>query len=215
MDGYSSIGVPWWDDKPVAIVGNGPSLKGFDYERLRGMHVLAVKGAIFNIPWADLGFGLDIPRYLEWQGMLNTVRAMPVYWATPKIKFLGPGPHPPCVRFLRRIDLSDLSDDPTAICSGGSSGFGAFNVAWLKRARRIVLLGFEYNADQAGHADTRAYIMGRTQDEDRWKQWAKNFNRIKRRTDQAGVTVINAALSSRISCFPKMDIDSALREIAA
>jgi hypothetical protein len=213
-DTFSQVGPPWWDDKPVAIVGNGPSLRGFDYERLRACHVLAVKGAIFNIHWADAGFGLDIPRYLEWLGMLNTVRTMPVYWATPKIKFLGPGPHPPCVRFLRRVDISDLSDDPYAVCSGGTSGFGAFNLAWLKRAKRIVLLGFEYNAEQGGHADTRAYIMDRKQDEDRWKAWAKNFDKLKRRVDCAGVKVINAAPNSRIAAFPKMDIESALREIA-
>lgn len=213
---YSCIGAPWWDDKPVAIIGNGPSLKDFDYERLRGaFHVLAVKGAMFNVPFADLGFGLDIPRYLEWQGMLNAVRTMPVYWATPKIKYLGAGPHAPCVRFLKRLDHPDMSDDPSAICSGGTSGFGALNVAWLKRAKRIVLLGYEYNADVGGHADTRAYIMSRPQDGDRWNEWAKNFGRIRRRIDLAGIKIINAAPASRIAAFPKMDIAQALREIAA
>jgi hypothetical protein len=213
---YARIGAPWWDDKPVAIIGNGPSLRAFDYERLRGaFHVLAVKGAMFNIPWADAGFGLDIPRYLEWHGMLNAVRTMPVYWATPKIKFLGDGPHAPCVKFLKRLDHSDLSDDPSAVCSGGTSGFGAFNLAYLKRAKRIVLLGFEYNADAGGHADTRAYIMDRSQDGDRWKQWARNFGSIKRRIDLAGIKVINAAPASRIVAFAKMSIDEALREITA
>jgi hypothetical protein len=211
-DDFSRIGPPWWDGKPVAIVGNGPSLKGFDYERLRGFHVLAVKGQMFNIPWADAGFGLDIPRYIEWCGMLNTVR-YPVYWATPKMKLLGPGPHAPCIRFLRRIDLSELSDDPAAICSGGTSGFGALNVAWLKRARRIVLLGFEYNGD-CGHADTRAYINSREQNGPRWHQWANNFGMARRRLEVAGVKIINAAPKSRITAFPRTDIDAALRELA-
>jgi hypothetical protein len=166
--GFSPVGPPWWDARPVAIVGNGPSLRGFDYLRLRGFHVLAVKGQMFNIAFADAGFGLDIPRYVEWCGMLGTL-SMPVYWATPNMRLLGEGPHAPCVRFLRRIDLTDLSDDPAAIFSGGSSGFGALGLAWLKRARRIVLLGFEYNGDYGEHADTRAYIHQREQKEWQWR----------------------------------------------
>jgi len=210
---FSSIGPPWWDDRPVAIVGNGPSLKGFDYSRLDGMHVIAVKGAMFNTPRADCGFGLDIPRYLEWQGMFNRVPFL-IYWAVPKIKFAGPGPHAGQIRFLRRLDSPALSQDPSSIYSGGSSGFGALNLAHLKRAKRIVLLGLEYNADAAGHADTRAYIMDRTQDAGRWKEWARNFGSLKRPLDLAGVSVINAAPASRITAFEKMDMDSALRCIS-
>jgi len=56
----------------------------------------------------------------------------------------------------RRIDISNLSDDPGAICSGGSSGFGAVNLAWLKRSRRMILLGFDYDTEK-GHADLRAF----------------------------------------------------------
>jgi hypothetical protein len=199
----------------VAIVGNGPSLRGFDYERLRGgFHVLAVKGAIFNVPWADAGFGLDIPRYVGWRGMLGAV-TMPVYWATPRMDMLGDGPHAPCVRFLRRIDLTDLSDDPAAVFSGGTSGFGALNLAWLKRAKRIVLLGFEYNGDAERHADTRAYIAPREQKEWQWQLWAANFGKVRRRIEIAGVKVINAAPESRITAFARMSIDEALANVQA
>ena len=54
---YGKIGKPFWDDKPVAVVAGGPSLVDFDFEQLRGAHVLAVKGSMFDIPWADAGFG--------------------------------------------------------------------------------------------------------------------------------------------------------------
>jgi hypothetical protein len=210
---YARVGPPWWTGKPVAIVGNGPSIRGFDCKRLRGgFHVLAVKGAMFNIPWADAGFGLDNPRYCEWSNMLHTVRC-PVYWATNKLKFLGDGPHAPCMRFLRRIDISNLSDDPGAICSGGSSGFGAVNLAWLKRSRRMILLGFDYDTEK-GHADLRAYLQNRSQCPAAWFTWAKNFDRMKRDIDvQGGATIINASPQSRIAAFPKMDIEAALAAI--
>jgi hypothetical protein len=210
---YARVGPPWWDTKPTAIVGNGPSLRGFDLERLRGdFHVLAVKGAMFNIPWADAGFGLDNPRYVEWANMLHTIR-YPIYWATNKLKFLGPGPHAPNTHFLRRIDISNLSDEPNAICSGGSSGFGAMNLAWLKRSRWMLLLGFDYDPEK-GHADERAYLSTRSQCNAAWYTWAKNFSGMKRDIDvQGGATIINASPKSRIAAFPKMDIEAALAQI--
>jgi hypothetical protein len=210
-ESFASIGPPWWDDRPVAIVGNGPSLKGFDVERLRPFHVLAVKGAMFNIPFAKAGFGLDIPRYHEWREILGTL-SYPVFWATVQVKFLGELPHAKNLQVIRRVDISDLSDDPSAICSGGTSGFGAVNLAWLKRGRRMLLLGFDYNADQGGYTDRRAYVEQRPQDQDRWIAWAKNFNKLKRRTDALGLTIVNASPTSRITAFPRMDIDAALKE---
>lgn len=210
---FVKIGWPYWESKPTVIVGNGTSIKGFDLEKLRvKFHVLAVKGAMFNIGFADAGFGLDTPRYLEWRGMFHTVN-YPVYWAVPELKFIGDGPHSPCIRFVRRIDLSDISDDPTAIMSGGSSGFGALNLAYLKRASRIVLLGYDYDGDVNGNADNRAYISARPQEESRWRSWSKNFDKVKRRFETAGVRIINASPQSRIPTFEKMDIESALIEI--
>jgi hypothetical protein len=211
---FTRVGPPWWDEKPCAIVGNGPSLRGLDLGRLRSdFHVLAVKGAMFNVSWADAGFGLDLPRYREWQGIIGTL-TYPVYWATPKLKFLSDCTHPRNVRLIRRVDIPALSDDPTAICSGGSSGFGAVNLAWLKRSRRMLLLGFDYNADAGGHHDLRAYVSLQSQDEMRWRQWAKNFNRLQREIDlNGGAVIINAAPESRITAFPRMDIEAALAEI--
>jgi hypothetical protein len=210
---FKSVEPPWWDDKPVAIIGNGKSILGFDLNRLRGrFYVLAVKGAMFNIPWADAGFGLDTPRYLEWCGMLNTIR-YPVYWAAQKVEHFGPGPHAPCVRFIRRIDTSDISDDASAIFSGGSSGFGALNVAHLKHAKRVMLLGYDYDADTRGFADLRAYIETRSQDENRWRTWGKAFDQVKRRFETQGTQIINASPKSRIPTFPKMTIDEAMEEV--
>lgn len=215
---FDKVEGPWWSEKPVAIVGNGPSLIGFDYTRLRDVfHVLAVKGAMFNMPWADAGFGLDIPRYREWCGILGTV-TYPVYWATPTFdnKVMGEE-HAPNVRFLRRIDINDVSDDPSAICAGGTSGYGAVNLAWLKKSRRMLLLGFDYSAtapQRGPWADGRAYVGDRPADESRWLVWAKNFTMMKRRIDVlGGAKIINASPQSQITAFPRMEIDAALKEI--
>lgn len=35
------------------VVGSGPSLRGFDYESLRGQKIIAVNSAVRFVPWAD------------------------------------------------------------------------------------------------------------------------------------------------------------------
>ena len=145
MDTYGKISKPYWDDKPVAIVGGGPSLVGFDFERLRGAHVLAVKGSIFDIPWADAGFGLDMPRYHEWRDKLANVQSR-VYWAVPEDQLQKTGAPPSKnVTFLKRLPGENLSDDPSEIYGGGTSGFGAVQICLHKHAKTIVLFGYDYD----------------------------------------------------------------------
>jgi len=68
-----------WSDRPVALVACGPSMAGFDLNRLRGLcRIIAVKEMIFAMPWADEGFGLDLGwmspsrrwnRLASWSGL--------------------------------------------------------------------------------------------------------------------------------------------------
>jgi hypothetical protein len=74
----------------------------------------------------------------------------------------------------------------------------------------MLLLGFDYNGE-VGHCDLRAYIETRSQDMARWHHWAKNFKTMKRDLDvQGGALIVNACETSRISVFPKLDIERAL-----
>src|SRR5580765_4838948 len=125
MEVYGKIGKPFWDNKPVAVIGGGPSLKGFDFEALCGCHVLAVKGSMFDIPWADAGFGLDMPRYMEWRERLAALPCR-VYWAVPEDQLTKTGPPPSKnITFLKRLDGENISYDPGEIYGGGTSGFGS------------------------------------------------------------------------------------------
>src|SRR6185369_15005299 len=64
----------WWD-QTVFIVGGGPSLKSFDFDLLRGRHVLAINAAGYDVPWADLLYFQDyhwmqqnLPLIRNWAG---------------------------------------------------------------------------------------------------------------------------------------------------
>jgi len=206
---HGKVSEPWWDDRPVAIVAGGPSLRGFDFERLRGAHVLAIKGSIFDIPWADAGFGLDMPRFEDWRDKLAAV-PMRVYWACPEDykKQIAP---PENVTLIRRLPGEGVSTDPRRIFTGGTSGFGALQIALLKRAKRIVLFGYDYNGDYHPSRDfrhnDRHYERRRTQNRKNWEAWAKYFDLFK--PCLKDVEIINTKPSA-ITTFEKMSIDDAI-----
>ena len=216
-DVYGKIGAPYWDDKPVAIVGGGLSLQNFDFERLRGAHVLAIKGSIFDIPWADAGFGLDMPRYEEWRDKLAQL-PMRIYWAVPdNDRWVDRAKGPPSdnITFLKRLDGENMSDDPGEIYGGGTSGFGGMQIALHKRAKEIVLFGFDYvpgsvgTAEQLGtvrHND-QYYEKKRAQNDHNWMMWAQHFNVYMDYIREQGITVWNACPNSRIDCFQKCTLD--------
>jgi len=217
MDVYGKISKPYWDDKPVAIVAGGPSLVGFDFEQLRGAHVLAVKGSIFDIPWADAGFGLDMPRYHEWRDKLANVQAR-VYWAVPEDQLEKTGPPPSKnVTFLKRLNGENMSDDPSEIYGGGTSGFGALQIALHKRAKSIVLFGFDYDGAYEAHTgfrhNDRHYEKRRAQSWANWDAWAKHFSVYVPYLNEQGISVFNACPSSAIACFQKVTLEDGIMRL--
>jgi hypothetical protein len=200
---YGKINKPFWDDRPVAVVGGGPSLIDFDFERLRGAHVLAVKGSIFDIPWADAGFGLDVPRYKCWRDKLANVQSR-VYWAVPEDQIDKAGPPPSKnITLLKRLDGQQVSDDPGVIYDGGTSGFGALQICIHKRAKQIVLFGFDY--DGSSHAPSGVgQEKRRAQSAANWAGWAERFSIYSPYFNQHGIHIVNACPTSAIRCFQKV-----------
>lgn len=215
-----AIGPPWFDDAPVAIVAGGKSLVGFDFERLRGVHVIAVKGSIFDIPWSDCGIGIDYPRLCEWvsAGKFENV-TMPVYWTMTAgmWKNLKITAKPKCMTFLTERSEHSLSMVPTEIARFGSSGLTALNLATLKRGGikyPIYLFGFDYNvkADQKKiHHNEQHYKHARPQPVDMWLNWARAYSAIAGQLiNVLHAKVINVNPESGITCFPKVSIEQAL-----
>jgi hypothetical protein len=181
-DGYGKVSKPFWDDKPVAVIGGGPSFRDFDLERLRGAHVLAVKSVIIEVPWADACYGSG--SYSDWRSKLENVQSR-VYWAADQ-----PEPSSKNITFLKRLDGEGVSDDPGEIYGGKTAGFGAMQICIHKRARTIVLFGFDY---------------------DQWPKWAEHFGVYASYFTQHGVNIVNASPRSKIRCFQKVGLDDGVR----
>lgn len=136
-----------WKNQPAYVVAGGPSLIGFDFNKLKGKNVVAVKSAAYYLPWASAYFSMDIVNWnfasrldslkqVEFKG--DIVIACNEYWQAPcpvdDVKFLirdnGPG----------KCGISFQKDR----VQGHNSGFSALNYTFLRGANPIYLLGFDF-----------------------------------------------------------------------
>lgn len=199
-----------WHDRPLAIVGCGPSLQTFDLNRIRdtGARVLAVKGAIFDLPWAYMGFGLDWPRFKQWRDRLAEA-TMPIVWAfEPDVSISLPAN---VMAIKRKNGTNALSTDPAALTCGGTSGFAALNLAFLKGAKQIVLFGYDHTAKGAQwHANWKHYAGHRNHSRRNWGTWAENYEATLPLLRQNGVEVANASPESLIGAFPRCSLEDGL-----
>ena len=216
---FSSVGPPYWNDAPVLVIGTGPSLKGFDLSRLRGLgHVLGINEAWRDLPFADACFTVDTTFLWRRKRELTALaRRMPFYAAIPATTTQSHIPDPKFAHvdgaiYLERLTkCGPMSTNPSAIEAGGHSGFGAVNLADLKRGKLIYLFGFDYTA---GH-----YCDDRYPDQPNnlryLRGWMGNFNTALPGLKARGVSVINASPKSNMTTFPRITLDQAMAELEA
>lgn len=208
------VEAPWWDDKPLAIVGTGTSLNGFDFDAFDNprFRVLAVKEAVWDLPFAAAVFGLDRPWINRQAQKLQDCPVPKVLSVEPEVR--------PCANiagalYIMRARFPGFSDDPALIQSGANSGFGAVNYAYLKRAKHICLFGFDYRPGphycQERYVDDRGNPQPADQNARYWVNWGDNFNDCRAQLEREGVTIMNASIHSTVKAFPKCSIEEGLK----
>jgi len=197
-------------DEPVYIVGGGPSLKGFDFSRIRGAGYLL--GCNKSAWWAgcDGLFTLDqhfarmhrkdIADFVSygrdaWLAMpVNDDRHDPI-----------PGAH-----YVIRDRGKGLSDDPRYIY-GVNSGFGALGLAYMMQAPSIALLGLDMQYGKDGSTHAHEGYSWHNPKAHRWmcRFWSKAFDQAAQQCAAAGIEVINyvGPQGSAITAFPTAPLD--------
>lgn len=189
---------PWTE---VFLVGGGSSLKGFDFTRLRERVVVAVNDALLYLPWATAVFSIDA----QWvENRLHQLRtfAGSKYLAISPVNGLE-------ANYLQKVRGLELSEQWPVVHAAGNSGYGALNLAVLKGAKRIVLLGYDfYSAKQHWHAGYR--WVSTSAEDGVYAHWAEHFTSALPQLNRLGVEVLNASPKSLITAFPKVSIDEVL-----
>jgi hypothetical protein len=203
------IGAPYWDQKPVVLVAGGPSLRGFDFNRLLAFDawIVGVNESIFCLPRCDAGVTVDKvftkERFVQLKEKI--AGGMEMIIAT------GANvPGPIDATILGRLLTNKLSAKPDLIVTCGTSGYGALNVAFLKRAKHVLLLGYDYSADGAHHHEDYPWHKPPKR-ADCWGFWAKFYDSTVPQLQQARVDVFNASPKSAIKAFGRGTIDEGLR----
>lgn len=209
---FEPVCPPDWSDRPCAIVGTGPSLKGFDFERLRGpWRVLAVKEAMHDLPFADCIHGVDFPWMMARNKELaaraaagiEVLLSAPAQGCLPGIEVAG-------ARWAVRARACDgMSSEPSTLESGSHSGYSALNIAWHRRPPVVVLFGYDYGA---GHYNQAVYDArgGGTLWAKYAPRWVNNFNGLQKRFVSRSIQVFNASPKSNLHEFEKVTHDRAI-----
>lgn len=205
----------------IVIVASGPSLNNFNFNILKrdDLYIITVNDAGKYVPFADAWFTLD-PWGLhgpqlppdDFSGKLFA--AVPEDFGLPNARIsehrtVCPRP----ITYLHRIVFHSrtpltndeyrnwgLNEDPSCI-NTLNSGFGAFNLAYHMRPKKILLLGLDashgYFYDT--HKNTRSLSF-----------LPLIFESTIPQIERAGISVVNGSVNSRITCFERMSIENAL-----
>ncbi len=188
-----------FEGQAVFIVGGGPSIKGFDFDRLRGHNVIAVNNSGLDlVPWAHVLFWAD-KRWLEW----NNTRLEEHYG---KYKVSRKTPHIKTAHDIKVMQFKAkcFSKQPDAV-GGWCGGSSAINLAYLMGAKTIILMGFDMRPGNYHDDHKLPHLEGQHRD-----KFIPTLEAMAPTLDKLGVTVINTNHRSALRCFPFADIEELL-----
>lgn len=213
---WGAVGPQDWQDGITAIVGSGPSLRGVDLNALRAdpriKHFIAVKEAVWDMPWADACVCVD-QKWPRRRHAELSASPVPLYLCL-GMPYDGPIPHN--ATFLRQQLRGWISDDAGSLVMGATSGYAALGYAYLRGARRILLLGYDYRhaRDGAHHARPDWNPWYQPGSERLWTYWRDPFHEAAAVLRSRGVAVVNASPGSALSAFPVHPVPCALAHLA-
>lgn len=198
----------YWDGKDVFILGSGPSLYGFDFNRLKGKKSIACVHTIDYSPHSEFMVMLDTSAYIGFRQKPG--KGAPYHTIAPEgvcapRGMLTPGRSVTRLKTGKKFSYDILND---GAYGRFSSGYYATSIAIAMGAARIFLLGHdacEHNGrmhfydtmkvkkewPRGAHDKYETFAHG-------WKAFAKVGN------------IYNCSDISKVDVFPKMSIDEAL-----
>lgn len=220
-------GIEWGSVSPdavnsnIIIVGSGKSLTGFDFNRLRGLGtIITVNDTGRYIPFADMWFTLD-PWGLNGPQLPpnfagKMFAAVPEDYGTARAQVAEHRVTPdPRITFLHRLRSHNkvgvssetafkrgLSDDTSCI-STGNSGYGALNLAYHFRPKKILMLGIDgtvgYHYQNGKSNRPLTYLPDM-------------FESAKAQLDAAGIELINGSVNSAVTAYPRFTVAEGIKE---
>lgn len=192
-----------WIGKTVFLIGGGPSLTGFDFERLRGKGIIvAINDAVRFAPFADVAFTIDTVWIDKRVAVLEAfageiVAAVPKDYQCPIAR----------ARLLRRVNAVKISMRGDSLSTGGNSGYAALMMALIRGAVRVYLLGYDMTGAGHFHGGYRWRSRFGAQ---QYPLWAKRFGTLAALAQLTGAEVLNCNRNSAITAFPFANLEETI-----
>lgn len=211
MSDYYSISRDW-QGETVVCIASGPSLTDADVEKVRKAHaqgkckVIVVNDNYLKAPWADHLHFCDAKWY-EWHHRKEEFKSF-----TNVITTLADNVPDSRVKRLCKGEQKGLSALPDTINHGSNSGYQAVNIAVLRGAKKIVLLGYDMQG-QKTDKDIKMHWFG----DHKIKTppavcniWLDCWPSAKECLDFLEIKVIQATRETSLDIFPRQSIGAAL-----
>lgn len=186
------------------VIGSGPSLKGFPFDRLPAGRRIGANKAGW-LASCDTLVTVDHNFHRNFSEQLRTFPGA-VYAA-----FSQPRENLPNVTYWQHQGREGLSSTP-GLLYGSNSGFAAVNLAILLGYTDIALLGFDFQwVDGQSHFH-EGYPTTRPHADRQLSGWAQSFAQIAPDLRARGIHVTNfvGPAGSRLKVFPTRPLDEAI-----
>jgi len=204
MSHFTSVQAPWWDDRPLIVVGGGPSLEPYDCSDLREHGRVVIMNDAVNYCKADVLMSIDANWMRRSQSLVQEFEGeevwliASVYVKPYNVKTIA------TVNYLKRGEKGTLGETKKAIYCAGHSGYAILNLAYLKKAKEIYLLGYDMNEgphDQWHDYEEEINLPRRAFNPNYYRDWPREFDELAPTLVGAGMDVINCNPGSSVKCF--------------
>lgn len=211
---FGFVEPPYWDDTPTYIVGGGPSLAGFDFNRLRGLgHIVGVNQSIWDAP-SECGVTVDHPFVRNRAEQLREyAKQRPLYLSVGNDWQKSGLPSIEDATYLWSVPTPGLSTECEYLHKGATSGYAALGIAVLKKTRRIFLLGFDYKTINSRHHYHNNHPWHHKANDQSWAVWARRYEPAARDCQNLGIEVFNCSPESELPYFKKITLEESLHAI--
>jgi len=199
-----------WKGQRCFIIGGGPSLRGFDFSRLKGELVIGINRAYEMID-CTIAFSMD-SRYHNWiihdrlsgqaREKFYNFRGYKVWLNSARY------PYPKDIFLLNCIGSAGFSWSlKDGLAGGCNSGYAALNLAVCLGANPIYLLGFDMKGEGNKQSWWHDGYPGK-QPATVYQKFKTYFEKIAPELKQRGIRVINLNPESALKCFEFGTFDS-------
>lgn len=199
-----------WPGATIVCLGSGPSLTQDDVfaiacvRDVRHLRVITVNTTYQLAPWADVIYAPD-EKWWGWHGEDVSARCRGLKLTLSQDEHAArAGAH--------RLDWRSgggLSTDPRRVMTGGHGGYQAINVSVHLGASRILLLGYDLQADPStdhvhhhrAHPDHSVVP---------YERWRAVYETLMAPLGALGIEILNCSRATAITAVPRASLDEAL-----